>query len=310
MLSLTAECETFTIIQNVFLDESMTDADGDYVKVYLCLLRGMATTISDIADRLNFTEKDVERAIRYWTSKNVLQARIEGDNTIITIPKLQYDALNEIAITEEPNIAVEKEYTGIFEDLKIYYEGIYGEPIDKKEKDALETLADNFDYETAVYLIDICIQDGKKSGAYIKQAALYWKQKGITSIKQAIEINEKNKLIRAMYYHYFKLNKTRLAPIEQEYIAKIETFDLDYVKEAFKNVILDMENPKISDVFETLDIWKKKDIVLTQISIPESDLEAKSTGNTKNVFNNYTQIDMSTDLDEMEQLFHKWVNGI
>ena len=39
MLSLTAECETFTIIQNVFLDESMTDADGDYVKVYLCLLR-------------------------------------------------------------------------------------------------------------------------------------------------------------------------------------------------------------------------------------------------------------------------------
>ena len=59
MLSLTAECETFTIIQNVFLDESMTDADGDYVKVYLCLLLGMASTISDIADRLNFTEKDV-----------------------------------------------------------------------------------------------------------------------------------------------------------------------------------------------------------------------------------------------------------
>ena len=49
----------------------MPSANGDYVKVYLYLVRCMQDlqsdiTITAIADRLDNTEKDILRALSYW----------------------------------------------------------------------------------------------------------------------------------------------------------------------------------------------------------------------------------------------------
>ena len=55
-----------TIVQNTFIDRYMAAANGEYVKVYLLLLRlagSRELTVSQIADRLDITEKDVMRAI-------------------------------------------------------------------------------------------------------------------------------------------------------------------------------------------------------------------------------------------------------
>ena len=79
MKTLTLSTEQFnndTIVSNVFLDRYMCDANGEFVKVYLYLLRSMTlgnVGLSDIADRLNLTEKDVVRALRYWDTQNVLK---------------------------------------------------------------------------------------------------------------------------------------------------------------------------------------------------------------------------------------------
>ena len=60
-----------TIIPNQFIDCFMPEANGEFVKVYLYLLRCMHShayncTISAIADKFNNTEMDVIRALRYW----------------------------------------------------------------------------------------------------------------------------------------------------------------------------------------------------------------------------------------------------
>ena len=60
-----------TAIPNRFFDDYMPKANGEFVKVYLYLLRCISDTnivlsINGIADKLNHTETDVIRALRYW----------------------------------------------------------------------------------------------------------------------------------------------------------------------------------------------------------------------------------------------------
>ena len=73
-----------TIISNLFLDEYMPRANGEYVKVYLHILRCSANisfelTTGSIADALESTEADVTRALKYWEQSGVLG--LEYDNS-------------------------------------------------------------------------------------------------------------------------------------------------------------------------------------------------------------------------------------
>lgn len=66
-----------TLVSNDFIDKYMAQANGEFVKVYLFLLRHLedpssTLSISRIADRLNHTEKDIIRAFNYWESVGVL----------------------------------------------------------------------------------------------------------------------------------------------------------------------------------------------------------------------------------------------
>ena len=76
MINVSSQEVDYTGISNTFIEYYMTDANGDFVKVYLYLVRlyscGRPVSVSDIADYFRCTEKDVCRAIRYWISVGVL----------------------------------------------------------------------------------------------------------------------------------------------------------------------------------------------------------------------------------------------
>lgn len=84
--------ETYSAVSNFFIDYYMTDANGEFVKVYLYLVRllssGRALTISDIADHFNLTQKDICRAIKYWIKEGVLQLEYNSENTLTGITLL------------------------------------------------------------------------------------------------------------------------------------------------------------------------------------------------------------------------------
>lgn len=76
-----------TAISNRFIDEYMTSANGEFVKIYLYLLRCMNSpdccfSISKAADTFNHTEKDIRRALRYWEKMNLLQLEYAPDKSI------------------------------------------------------------------------------------------------------------------------------------------------------------------------------------------------------------------------------------
>ena len=72
-----------TPVADAFIDNYMAAANGEYVKVYLYILRHQNQedlTLEQIADALNHTEADVKRAINYWQKAGVLEN--VQDNTL------------------------------------------------------------------------------------------------------------------------------------------------------------------------------------------------------------------------------------
>lgn len=66
-----------TILSNIFIDRFMPKANGEFVKVYIYLLRMLgrpeeAFGLSQMADSLFCTEGDILRALKYWESEKLV----------------------------------------------------------------------------------------------------------------------------------------------------------------------------------------------------------------------------------------------
>ncbi len=91
------------MISNVFIDEYMPEAHGDYVKVYLYLLRHLYAPVPDLsvtsmAEHFDNTEKDILKAIQYWERQGLLKTErtkkgmVEKISLIKPQPKKQKQA--------------------------------------------------------------------------------------------------------------------------------------------------------------------------------------------------------------------------
>lgn len=77
-----------TLVENEFIDHYMAAANGEFVKVYLLLLRHMnnpcaSLSISQLADYLDHTEGDIIRALKYWEKEGLLT--LEYDDALHVI---------------------------------------------------------------------------------------------------------------------------------------------------------------------------------------------------------------------------------
>lgn len=91
-----------TLISNLFLDKYMPRANGEYVKVYLYILR--CSTMSDailsvdsIASSLELTEADVTRALKYWDQTGILGIEFNNRGALSRI--IIKDLRNDMPIT-------------------------------------------------------------------------------------------------------------------------------------------------------------------------------------------------------------------
>lgn len=84
----------FTSVSNVFIDEYMPRANGEFIKIYLHLLRlvDSGNTASSqelstemIADKFNVLESDVIRALHYWADQGLLSLSFNDKNEITGI---------------------------------------------------------------------------------------------------------------------------------------------------------------------------------------------------------------------------------
>ena len=96
-----------TCVPNAFIDELMAGANGEFVKIYLYLLRCMNSSddfsISKMADKFEHTEKDIKRALKYWEKMHVLQLEYDSNNQLSGICLI--DSASGTSAMPEPTAA-------------------------------------------------------------------------------------------------------------------------------------------------------------------------------------------------------------
>lgn len=91
-----------TSIPNIFIDEYMTQANGEYVKIFLYLIRCMNQSrcnfsLSQVADHFDHTEKDVLRALKYWENLSLLRLEYDAAKNLSGICLLHNKLPQEMA---------------------------------------------------------------------------------------------------------------------------------------------------------------------------------------------------------------------
>ena len=199
------------LVPGYFIDTYMPQASGEFVKVYLSLLRQAAgedagLTVSGLADFLNCTENDVVRALKYWERMGLL--RLEGaDGTLTGIALLTPGApvKEETAVRAEAAVAVTSvpaaaslperdngllkklEKDEEFKQFLFVAEKYMGSLLTRRDCDTFAYLYGQLKMpgELLEYLIEYCVSMGHKSVRYMETVALDLHQKGIKTAAQA-----------------------------------------------------------------------------------------------------------------------------
>lgn len=304
-LNLSAE-ESFaaTSVSNTFIDYYMPSASGSFVKVYLYLLRCMyqtpeAFSISYLADRLEETEKDITRALRYWEKLNLLQLQSEKNGTISGIslltperpasaestasllasPEVQMstgDFLSGEFLTgdvkstlpEKPEYSTEQirvlsnddEVKWIFTIIENYL----SRPLKPKDVQLVLYLYDSlhFNAELIFYLYEHCISKGKKSASYIEAVALSWAEQGIQTVEEAENASIQYNSGYSAVTKAFGLNRMPGAA-ERRFIDSWITgygFSIEIITEACNRTLLNTQKPDFKYADRILTNWHEKGV--------------------------------------------------
>lgn len=91
-----------TVLSNTFIDNYMPEANGEFVKVYIYLLRSLSNapvsfSLEQMADRLLCTERDILRALKYWAKQKLLVLDFTDSDKLCGIALLSPDKHTETA---------------------------------------------------------------------------------------------------------------------------------------------------------------------------------------------------------------------
>jgi DnaD/phage-associated family protein len=218
-----------TSVPNYFIDNYMTNANGEFVKIYLYLLRLLNRgdshfSVTDLADRFNFTESDIHRGLMYWEKMHLLALEYDGASLCgirltepATAETIREDDAAEVGAAEvteaaatvasaltvpesavpEPAVIEEKTYTlqeiASFKSQDEVKELIYvverylGKPLSANDLNKIMYWYDGLCFPTDLieYLIEYCIENGHTSIYYMNKVALNWASDGIRSVAAA-----------------------------------------------------------------------------------------------------------------------------
>lgn len=377
-----------TVVSNCFIDDYMAEANDAQLKIYLFLIRMMSanlpTSVTDIADKFNYTEKDVLRALMYWESRQLLALEYDAAHNLsgiqvlsldnpyeqvrtapritpvlsfirpasmqsgMTAPRpmaaasaisaqnpmtarmnaapaqMQASPTGTATITEYPTRELSSQpekpsYT--MDDLKNFKnndevqqllfvtEQYLGRQLTRGDMETILFLYDRLGFSADLidYLVQHCVERGKKDFRYMEKVALSWAEQGITDPKQAQLASKKYD--KTVYTIMKSLGKNSApTPKELEYIQKWTKeygFMLDVIQEACDKTVMTTDSHRFAYADGILSKWyqagvhHKADIAALDASYQRPAKPAANNSNSGNKFNRFAQ--NSYDFDQLEQ---------
>lgn len=254
-----------TLVPDIFIDTYMVEANGEYVKVYLYILRHQPEkiTIGGIADALNYTEADVQRALKYWRKAGVLAAEPKPEEKTQMQP-VSSTTTSATSSFDENAGRDKTSRTTTDESFKqiIYVAQTYlNKQLTLAEFRILENLYSNLEFseELLEYLIEYCVQNNHANLRYMEKVALSWHEYGIKDVEQAKAKTENYTNGTYAVMRTMGLTNRKPAEIEMAYIKKWHTeygFTQKLIIEACSRTIRQICKPSFDYADKILRDWK------------------------------------------------------
>ena len=219
-----------TVLSNYFIDHFMPEANGEFVKVYVYLVRMLSNapvsfSLETMADRLLCTERDIIRALKYWVKMDLISLDYDSGKNLcgIMVLPLNDNAAPEAAVTQniphsgtpitespvsaqsydsKPTSAASALTPDRIKELKqnedivqlLYIAEQYlGKTLTSTEMQKILFFYDGLKLSADLieYLIEYCVSRNHKSIRYIETVALAWADAGITTVQMAKEANSR-----------------------------------------------------------------------------------------------------------------------
>lgn len=288
-----------TLINNLFIDSYMPSANGDYVKVYIYILRlvtsnQLSFTTKELAKQLQLIESDVIRALKYWDELRIIEITTQEDE-ITGIGLLSLERPEDtIDLTEtKPNKASKKnqenhtqstntarlykkpEYSmeemammadqNDFKQLLYITEKYLGKQLTQTDVNTLLGFIDwlGLPYEVVEFLIEHCASGGHRHMNYIEKIAIDWSDKQIRTVEKAKAHTEQ---YNSTYYRILKaLGISDRQPTASQ-IKMMDTWVNDFnmaievIEQACDKTIAAINKPSLPYVNSILEKWVKEGV--------------------------------------------------
>ena len=278
--------EDATIVSNIFIDEYMKDANDAQIKIYLYLIRmisaNKATSVSDVADKFNYTEKDIIRALKYWEKTSLLGVEYDENKypigihlrKIPDVSKPVADNITPLPVKEVKDTFTKRDYT--VAELKVFketeetsellfvVEKYLGKTLSPSDIKSILFFIDvlGFSADLIDYLFQYCIERGKKNFAYIEKVAISWAEEGITTPKQAARAARKyDKIVYDVMKALGKQSNPTKA--EADFIMRWVRefgFSADIIYEACERTVLAVDTHRFDYCNKILSNWKDANV--------------------------------------------------
>lgn len=314
MLTFTRnEKNRHTCVHNVFIDHYMEKADGEYVKVYLMLLRmdgeqGADCTLETVARKLELTDAKVRRALEYWESEGLMHLQYSHGElsgvVFVDCPKVPDEGVEEAVsekpvrtdTAETPAEAPEAKGFPAPDDVQFDVETLDDFSRDENVKELFYTLEcylkrslSNLECrrylymsrvlklptEVIEYIAEQCISTGHESIHYITKVARNMANKGIATVKEA---KENFRVYSRDYYEVMKAMGIRnaITPTQEEFLDRwFAKHSKEMILEAVRRTILQLNQANLTYIDAILKDWEKAGITTLQEAEAESARHAK-----------------------------------
>ncbi len=266
-----------TSVENIFINEYMTAAPGDYVKVYLFALMyaEVEESITDesMARLLGMNEADIRKAWAYWEDMGVIRkSRSEGGDQIefVNLKELLYGKNKADGKSQKKEQPAAETSKAILSDKSIQnmyksIERILGRIMNGTEMMEILSWINDFNAapEIVVYAFSHCKEKGKDSLKYVAAVVRNWVSEGLTDVLAVEEYLDGIDQRQYLYKRVYKaLGFMRNATEEETKIMNRwfddMGYDIDRVLEACKKTS-GISNPNINYVNKILVNWYEEE---------------------------------------------------
>ncbi len=317
-----------TMLSNIFIDEYLADANDAQVKVYLYLLRmmcsGEATSVSDLADKFNYTEKDVERALAYWEKQGLISLEFSNSGTLTGIHMQDIIPKKGATITSLDSAASLPRYSVVKKNenkkkahtdnpqMLFVAEQYFGRTLNANEIKTIYYIQDELEFSEDLidYLLQYCADSGKRDFDYARKVAISWHEKEIKTPEEARLESSSHKTA----YTIMRELGLSTAPtnVELTYFNKWQNeygFSLQVILEACRRTVLQTQVKRLQYCDGILRKWNKSGVVsLDDVKKADATFSKtakaaqasdKNTIKVTNLFNQFQQNEY--DMDDIEK---------